>query len=237
MTPIIGIASDYRASGSGEARFRIGAEYFDAVASAGATPLLLPPVSDPAEIEEQMRRIDGLLIPGGLDTPPSHYGQRPHPATRPVHPKRDDHDFACLEVAFRLKKPVLGICYGMQLLNVVSGGTLIQDLPPPGPTTEQHRREGKRSMHSVTVVPQTRLHKILGCDRLQVNSSHHQAIDRLGDGLNVSARSDDGIIEAIETTGSCFILGVQWHPEAMTDRPEHLALFRALIDSVPTRGL
>lgn len=231
MAPIIGITGNYKLLRNGDEDFHVEKEYFAAVTAGGGTPELLEPVEDPTRIKARIRRVDGLLIPGGLDTPPSRYGQTQHPATRPVHPRRDAHDFACLAAALEQNKPILGICYGMQLLNVAFHGTLNQDIPAAGPTAREHRRMGERSLHDIEIVPGLRLHRILGCGKLQVNSSHHQAIARLGNGLVVSARCDDGIIEGIETDDTRFIIGVQWHPEALIDRPEHLALFKALVSA------
>jgi putative glutamine amidotransferase len=231
LRPVIGITGGFGASPEGDERFHLGSEYFDAVEAVGGVPVLLPPVRGEGFLRDQLERVDALLIPGGGDFSSSRYGQSPLPENNLVHPRREAYDFQCVEAALKAGLPILGICYGMQVINVVLGGTLVQDLPPPAPDGVVHKHAGARSMHSISVEPDTRLFSILNSPRVGVNSSHHQAIDRLGHGLCVSARSKDGIIEAIEGEGDGFLIGVQWHPESLIGRPEHLALFRALVDA------
>jgi putative glutamine amidotransferase len=176
-------------------------------------------------------RIDGLLVPGGADISPSRYGQRKHKAHRPVHPRLESYWFEALAEADRRRMPILGICLGSQVLNVERGGTLVQDIPSQWPDPLSHRPEKgqKRCLHTVVVEPNTRLASIVGEGRFETNSSHHQASDKPGRGLVVSARATDGVIEALEDPGHPFYLSIQWHPEIMTARKKHLALFEAFV--------
>ncbi len=160
--------------------------------------------------------LDGLVISGGTDLNPALYGQRPDPATDAPDDARDQTEVQLLDAALRAGIPILCICRGMQMLNVVQGGTLIQDLKTPMSHVQKASASdepGSHPMaHSICVTPGTRLAEIIGEGRHAVNSRHHQAIDKLGTGLMVAARADDGTLEAIERPGG-FVLGVQWHPE------------------------
>jgi putative glutamine amidotransferase len=206
----------------------LDSDYFDAVEAAGCLPLALPPVRGGDTLRELLRCVEGVVISGGPDTPPSRYAQAAHPRTVPVHPRRDEFDFQALSLALEMGLPVLAICYGAQLLNVHFGGTLVQDIPSLRPTEEVHQRARPRPMHGVRVKPGSKLARILGRTELETNSSHHQCVDRLGAGLCATAWSPAGIIEAVETEDARFVIGVQWHPEELADRAEHLALFAAL---------
>ena len=164
----------------------------------------------------QVDGLDGLVISGGTDIHPALYGQRPDPATDAPDDARDQMEAQLLDAALRAGIPILCICRGMQMLNVVQGGTLIQDLQTP--MSHVHKvsasdEPGSHPMaHPIEVAPGTRLAEIIGGGRHAVNSRHHQAIDKLGTGLIVAARADDGTLEAIERPGA-FVLGIQWHPE------------------------
>lgn len=213
----------------------LDADYFDSVEAAGAIPLALPPCRNDDTLREMLGCVDGIVISGGPDTPPVRYGQPPHPKTAPVHPRRNDFDFRALAMMLDAGLPILAVCYGAQLLNVHFGGTLVQDIPDQRPVPEIHQRPRPRAMHPVDVVPGTKLARILNAARIETNSSHHQCVDRLGAGLRITARSPAGIIEGIETDDDRFIIGIQWHPEELADRPEHLALFQALAQAARRR--
>jgi len=227
----IGIMGGYRRRTSSKAEeFYLIAEYFDAVELAGGVPVPIVQCRGDDVLRELLGKLDGLLISGGPDTPPSEYGQRRHPQTQPVHPRRARFDLRCLRAALDRGLPILGICYGAQLLNVFFGGTLVQDIPSQRPDAGKHRKDGPRLLHPVRVEPGTKLARCLRLPELEANSAHHQAVDRLGRGLRVSARARDGIVEGIETEDDRFVLGVQWHPEELAfKRPEHLRLFQALV--------
>ena len=193
-------------------------QYADAVSAAGGIPVILPLLDDPRTIQHLVENLDGILLTGSSsDIDPCKYGVTREPACGPVQPLRDETDFMLLEVALKRKKPVLAICFGMQSLNVFLGGTLIQDIASSKPETRiRHmapESEG-RPTHEVEIVAGSILETLAEGEQPRVNSTHHQALDRLGSGLEVIARAPDGIVESVRgTAGDGFILGVQWHPE------------------------
>jgi putative glutamine amidotransferase len=212
--------------------------YIDQVTEAGGVPVLLPPVPG---VASALSRLDGLILTGGGDVDPAGYGAEPDPRTSRVQPERDQAELELLAAALADGMPVLGICRGMQLLNVARGGTLHQHLPEEG----GHRpAPGTFGSHPVRLDPGSRLASILrpgggqhagGADlTLDVPTAHHQGIARLGDGLVPVAWAQDGLIEAVELapglTRRSFALGVQWHPEASQDRRLVSALVTAAAD-------
>ena len=196
------------------------ASYVQQVTAAGGIPVLLPPLPG---VAAAVSRLDGLILTGGGDIDPGRYGEAPHPRTTRVSEPRDAAELDLLEAALGAGLPVLGICRGMQLLNVARGGTLRQHLPEDAGHVSV---PGTFGSHPVQVSPGTRLASILGDGTagLDVPTAHHQAIDMLGDGLVATAWAADGVIEAVELPGAGdaaagpFVLAVQWHPEAGTDR-------------------
>jgi putative glutamine amidotransferase len=202
--------------------------YAEQVAAAGGVPVLLPPVPG---IAEAVGRLDGLVLTGGGDIDPAAYGMAPHPRTGPVSAERDQAELELLAAALAAGLPVLGICRGLQLLNIARGGTLHQhlgDLESAGDAGHTPQ-PGTFGSHPVRVAAGSMLAGILQADRpLAVPTAHHQAIDRLGAGLTATAWAADGIIEAVELAGGehhPFVLAVQWHPEAGDDP----RLFQALV--------
>lgn len=197
--------------------------YLDGVVHAGGTPVLLPPVGDwePGHLSN----LDGLMIAGGADIDPSCYDAERGRATGPPRPDRDEHEWELINLAFKLRLPLLGVCRGMQLLNVVLGGTLQQHLPDRIGTAEHLPEPGGFGRVPVRVEPDSRLAQIIG-EQVEVQCHHHQAIDRLGDELRAVAWAQDGTVEGIELPGEIFAVGVQWHPEVDgVDR----RLFEALV--------
>jgi putative glutamine amidotransferase len=179
--------------------------YSSSVERAGGMPIAIPPVSGSTELLDVL---DGLVFTGGPDLSPALYGQEPHPETTGVHDQRDQAELALMREALRRDMPVLGICRGMQLLNVALGGDLHQHLG-----SEAHKGPpGRYTFHDVSVEPGSRLADVLGA-QTRTHSCHHQAPDRLGAGLHVSARAEDGTVEAVEQPAARFVLGVLWHPE------------------------
>jgi len=232
--PLIGVSSDVRrARGWGDGVF-VGLRYVQAVARAGGMPLVVPATTDRAALAAALDRLDGLVLVGGLDIPPRLYGQRRHPRTRLANRQRLASDQLLVELALAHDLPVLGICMGCQWINVMAGGDLIQDIPSVVGTAVRHAP--RETFHPARVEPGSRLAAILGRTELEVNSSHHQALGRSGQGLRAVAWAPDGIVEAVEGGGERFLLAVQWHPERLADRPEHLAIFQALVRAAGRQG-
>jgi putative glutamine amidotransferase len=205
------------------------ANYAEQVAAAGGTPVLLPPLPG---VAAAVGRLDGLLLTGGGDIDPARYGAQPHPRTGRVSVLRDAAELELLDAAMAAGLPVLGVCRGMQLLNVARGGTLCQHLPDDAGHTPA---PGTFGSHPVRVAAGTRLAGILGPngDGVDVPTAHHQAVDRLGEGLVATAWAQDGVIEAVEPSaaGNPFLLAVQWHPEAGADP----RLIKALVAAAAVR--
>ena len=225
MRPLIGITS-YAL----EARWAawklpaalIPLSYVESVQRAGGRPLIVPPVD--GGVEETLDALDGLILSGGADIGPDVYGQDSHPETAMVQPERDRAELALLEAALAREMPVLAICRGMQLLNIVHGGDLHQHLPELV-GHERHREvPGTFSLHDVRIASGTKTGEILG-EHSGVHSSHHQGLGRIGDDLTVVGWAEDGSIEAIEDPAHRFALGVLWHPEEDEDK----RLFEALV--------
>jgi putative glutamine amidotransferase len=196
--------------------------YVDQVAGAGGVPVLLPPVPG---VEAAVSHLDGLIISGGPDVHPERYGQEPGPHTTIIRPERDAAEFALLQAALEAGKPVLGICRGLQVMNVVLGGTLIQHLPDVVGHHGHSPVSGGYGEHKVVVGESGCLSAIFEPGPLAVPTHHHQGIDRLADSLTATAWAEDGIIEAVELDSHPFAIGVQWHPEAGSQQD----LFQALI--------
>ena len=204
--------------------------YFEAVTRAGGIAVLLPPQPvDRAIAARVLDSLDGLIITGGKDVDPARYGQQPHATTDEPRRDRDAWEDALLEGAIDRGLPFLGICRGLQVLNVARGGTLHQHLPDVIGSTRYNAGYGRFTENEVEVHAGTRVGDLLDdAAALSVHSYHHQAIDELGDGLAVSARSDDGTIQAVEVEGAPFGVAVQWHPE---ENPDDLRLFAGLVDA------
>ncbi|MFC9694822.1 gamma-glutamyl-gamma-aminobutyrate hydrolase family protein [Kribbella sp. NPDC056951] len=198
--------------------------YLDAVANAGGVPILLPPVgTDPSVLDI----LDGLIIAGGCDVDPASYDALPHPETVDTRPGRDQHETILIQEALAKDLPLLAICRGLQVLNVALGGTLHQHLPEVVAHDLHRPSPAVFGRTDVKVDPGSLTARLLG-DRSSVHCYHHQAIDVVAPTLQVTARADDGTVEAAEVEGHEFALGVQWHPE---ENPEDLRLFTALIDA------
>jgi putative glutamine amidotransferase len=183
--------------------------YAESVRRAGGEPVALRP-GDEARIPALLRECAGFVFSGGDDVAPEYYGEAPHPALGPVDPARDRLEVLLARAAAAEDRPVLGICKGLQVLNVALGGALVQDIPSQVSGAGAH---GGMTRHAVTVEPGTLLSRVVGEGTYEVNSSHHQAASRLGRGLRIAARSPDGVTEALERPGARFLLAVQWHPE------------------------
>ena len=219
-------------------------QYERAVAMAGGEPVRVALDQSDAAVMELIERCDGVLLPGSnADVDPARFHQSRSPHTAKADPRRDEVDDLLLEDAFARRKPVLGICYGLQSLNVFRKGSLIQHIPdflPEATRAKVNHEAGKKVAvaHTVTIESATTLAEIVGEVKLPVNSSHHQSADEIGEGLRIVARcAEDGIIEALEgTSPDHFVLAVQWHPErSVEDDAAARAIFRALIEQARTR--
>jgi putative glutamine amidotransferase len=209
--PLIGISSYGRA---GERQtFSLPCEYVDVVRLVGGVPIVLPSVE--GEIPEALGAVDALILPGGGDVDPARYGGIHHEANYGISLERDGFEIALARAALaRPDFPVLCICRGMQLLNVALGGDLVSHIPDHFGQRVVHRNPERLPVeHPVTIEPRSRLASILGATELAVQSVHHQAVRRLGEGLRAVAWSPDGVVEAVESERHPFVIGVQWHPE------------------------
>ena len=223
--PVIGITSVYQADEQkNSANTLVNFAYARAVAENGGIPVLLPTVDSEEIIERYVHDLDGLVLVGGADIPPSAYGEQPHETVEPLPAQRYEFERKLIARWLAGGKPVLGVCLGMQFTNVVSGGSLIQDIPSQVGTQVKHR-----GYHSVEIEPGSSLAKLLGGTQASVYSNHHQAVKDVGKGLKVIAHSEDGINEALERTSGGFGLFVQWHPEQMEDKHHRDAIYGALV--------
>jgi putative glutamine amidotransferase len=216
--PVIGICSAIERASYGAWQLVCNLSprsYSLSVQAAGGLALLLPTDDAAAERpDEMLDLLDGLMLAGGADLDPASYGARPHPETKGAWPERDRFELALAHRALEREMPVLGVCRGMQMLNVACGGTLVQHLPDEL-GHEQHRHTpGTFSDHEVRIEPGTLAARAVGAERTGVKSHHHQGVEELGDGVAVSGWSaDDALVEAIELPGKPYALGVLWHPE------------------------
>lgn len=202
--------------------------YTDYVLAAGAAVLALPPQPPtPAAVDRVLEAVDGLIITGGKDIDAALYGQQPHPENDAPRPDRDAWEIALVRAAIERDLPFLGICRGLQVLNVALGGTLIQHLPDVIGSDRYSYGDATFADNPVFTEPGTHIARMLG-PSLTVKSYHHQALDRVADGLTVSARGDDGVVQAVDIDGMRFGVAVQWHPE---ESPDDLRLVTALIEA------
>jgi putative glutamine amidotransferase len=229
--PLIGITSDYEpAKGEKPAKTTVGFAYVKAVAENGGVPVILPTVDDERALQKYLDTLDGLVLIGGDDIPPEVYGEQPDKTVQPLVKERYEFERKLIARWLARGKPLLGVCLGMQFTNVVSGGTMIQDIPSEVGTKVNHK-----AYHRVQIEPGSTLAKLLGGTEASVFSSHHQAVDKLGKNLRPIAHSEDGIVEALERTDGKFGLLVQWHPESMTDLAHRNAIYGALVRAAAVR--
>ena len=230
---IIGIAGNETHTPKGQVRCDIPYDYVRAVEEAGGIPLVLPQMKniETEALDEQLRGVHGVILPGGGDVAPLLWGEEPEPGLGEIFPFLDSFQMALTRRALERNLPLLGICKGLQILNVVQGGTLVQDLASFGATVQHTQRApiGCPS-HSVILQEGSLLRSLWG-ERVEVNSFHHQAVREPGRDLRVVARSVDGVIEALEMPGRAFVVGVQWHPEGMVPQNEKMSLlFHRLVE-------
>lgn len=236
MKPRIGLAMDVE-DGNGPRATKekspfvfLKSAYVERILEAGGVPLLLAPTHDESVIDAYLDSVDGLVLTGsGIDVPAEMYGHAPHPNIGRVLPTKSDFEVSLIRRARARVLPYLGICNGMQVMNVAFGGTLYQDLPAEK-GVKHTTDDATLPCHGVKVEPGTKLHLMIGSARADVNSSHHQAVRDVGNGLVVAAISeDDGIVEAIEDPKQPFAIGVQWHPELIPTHAGSRTLFAELV--------
>ncbi len=190
--------------------------YANAVENAGGCVVLISPASARQDAPAILERLDGLLLPGGHDIHPRFFGEAPDPHLGLTDLAHDEADLALVQGALQRRMPLLGICRGLQVLNVALDGTLYQDLPTQYPDALAHKQTDYQLLyHAMEIVPETQLRRIVGAPQMAVNSHHHQAIRTLGRDVQVTARAPDGVIEAIEIANQPFALAVQYHPEML----------------------
>ena len=215
-----------------------GQNYSQAVAAAGGLPVMVSSLGLEL-VDDYLELADGLLFTGGADLDPHHYGAEPHPQLGLVDPERDAFEMALYRGARARGLPVLGICRGIQLINVAEGGTLQQHLPSlPGTIQHEQVNKGSALLHTVRIEPSSRLARALGAAVIYTNTFHHQAVELLGQNLRATGQTGDGVIEAIEGDSDSFVLGVQWHPEmSWREYPEQFVPFKLLLEAVRHRRL
>ncbi len=233
--PNIGITPDWQEARPEApfASYELKVPYADAVLRAGGLPLVLPYSDDATCVDAYLDRVSGLLITGGaFDIPPEAYGDTTREGMGPLKAARTAFESALMRAALKRNMPVLGVCGGMQLLNVVLGGSLYQDIGREVTGAREHsqKHEPSQPQHPVEVRHGTQLADAVGQGQLMVNSTHHQAVKRLGTQVVSSAVAPDGVVEAIESTAHIFAMGVQWHPEYMLHTiPTHVGIYKAFI--------
>lgn len=236
MKPLIGILSNIATIKSGafiglEKAF-VCNEYINAVEKSGGVPIMIPTNTNKENIRRQIEAVDGIIISGGGDINPVLFHEEPIEKSGNIHPDRDIFDLEAIKVAIELNKPILGICRGLQAINVALGGNIYQDLSMIKNHFIKHNQDTKAYLgtHYVDIKENTRLYNILG-NKALVNSYHHQSVKNLGKDLEAVAYSSDKVVEAIERKGDLFVVGVQWHPEMMVEKNENmLKLFEVFIE-------
>jgi putative glutamine amidotransferase len=238
--PLVGINTDLRIPAKGRAPVSVVATgYVDCVLASGGIPIIVPPLTKEADLKPVVDRLDALMLIGGDDLDPKRLGMPAHPAIKTALPRREDCDRLLVRMATERKMPVLGVGFGMQLLNVIFGGTIYQHLPEDLPRALPHKDPlGGSHRHGIEITPGTRLDDIYGDGEIRVNSSHHQAVRRVSNKFRVAAVAPDGVIEAIEAIDpDWFCMGVQWNPASETASALDLQLFEALIGGCRTLAL
>ena len=232
MYPLIGITCSYDEAAK---KYSVGEDYVRAVQAAGGMPLLIPYPNKNEHTEHILSRVDGVMLSGGGDIDPFYFGEEPWPMNGYIEPLRDMFEIRLTSFALQQGVPILGICRGMQVLNVAAGGSVCQDINLNINRPLQHMQQAPRwyPTHNINLSQSSRLHSILAQDKIRVNSFHHQIIDKLGQNLVVSAFAGDKAPEAIECEkNSHFTLGVQFHPENMYCKyPFILSIFTAFIEA------
>ncbi|WP_040984830.1 gamma-glutamyl-gamma-aminobutyrate hydrolase family protein [Oceanobacillus jeddahense] len=215
MKPVIGLTASMEVAGM---EYKMNLRNVRAIEQAGGIPVILPYYDDYQEIAALLDKLDGLYLPGGYDIDPSLFQEEPHPHLGKIIPERDRLEKEVISYFLEKDKPILGVCRGCQILNVVTGGTMYQDLDSQYPDQLiQHTQKAAfhHRSHSIKITPSTLLGKLVQTEKMMVNSYHHQANRSLAENFMVSATAEDGVMEAFESKIHRFVLGVQWHPEGL----------------------
>jgi len=231
MGPLIGITMEFDYSAN---KAKLGEGYISAVERAGGIPLAVPPLQDDHVLKVLVQKLDGIILSGGPDIDPSYFNQLPHPRLGKVCPKRDISELYLAAEFIRRSKPVLGICRGIQVMNLAMGGDIVQDIPSSVANPIKHMQDAPEwhKSHDIEIVDEdSLLYKLMGRRRIRVNSFHHQSVGKVATDLKVTAIAPDGVIEAVEAKTGGFCIGVQWHPEYLIEDPDHLGLFKYLVDA------
>ena len=206
-------------------------DYVKAIEKAGGIPIILPLILNEEDVEAQVEAMDGILLTGGYDVHPQFYGEEPMEKLGFVLQERDKHEIELIKSAMEMKKPIFGICRGIQILNVALGGSLYQDISYIDGSNIKHMQNSLKGSpsHTVDILKGTKLFEELG-EKTLTNSLHHQALKEPAEGLEITALSKDGVVEALEYSGDNYVLAVQWHPEMMFENyPKMLKLFERLV--------
>ena len=236
--PVIGITMDAQDMPPGTVRtpsgtggyYQLGFDYAGAIESAGGLPIAIPYRTHHALIPQFVDLLDGVLFTGGNDLDPALYGEEWHPQAVKVDPDRQNFELALLAEIEKRRTPALFVCMGCQVLNVHRGGSLTQFLPDDPKNLEHRRGEDSVRRHDITIDQNSMLGKVVGREKISANTYHKQAVKKLGRGLKVVATAPDGTIEALEDPSFPMMVATQWHPERLTDEPEHLAPFKLLVE-------
>ncbi len=241
MTPLIGITSNYLPEDDGKfGTIQVGESYVQAVIHAGGIPLVIPVGLAAEDLQSLMERLDGVIFTGGSDIDPVRFNGIPHPRVYGIDERRDGLEIQMVQMAAETGKPFLGICRGIQVINVALGGGLFTDIADQmsGALKHDYYPDVPRNhlAHAITVEADSSLAQILGGSSFEVNSLHHQGLDQAATGLRVVAKSPDQLIEAVELPGHPFGLGVQWHPEWLQEYTPQRQIFQSLIQAAKKDG-
>ena len=232
--PLIGLTCSRIPNQDHLPAFAVNEPYARSISTAGGIPILIPLDLSESDLGALLDRVDGIVFTGGYDIDPHKYGGQPHPKVMHIDQARDETEIHLVKIMAERGMPILGICRGLQVINVAMGGSLYEDLPQQFSGSIQHDHHDKprdHLAHPVWVESGNRLAQILSQEEVRVNSLHHQGIRKLGNLLRPTAYSADGLVEAVELTGSQFSLAVQWHPEELQAHQAQRLLFQAFVQS------
>lgn len=238
MKPVIGVTT-FLNNQIKKSIISVNFNYANSILLAGGIPVLIPLITDKEKLSDYLKILDGIVFTGGEDVSPLKYGENPLNKIKMTADERDECEFTLFNGAYEMGIPVLGICRGAQLINVSLKGSLYQDINDQVEGSLGHSpfdNYADQLYHSVNILKDSKLYDIFKKDNIFVNSFHHQAVNKLGENLRISAISTDGIIEAFESTDDKFIMGIQWHPEGLTIKyPEFVGIFEALVKTCENR--